>query len=61
MVGLLNYVFSNELTYLELINLLNNSNIMFDGVDGEFRFINNIIERDLDILKITNGSAIKIN
>ena len=34
---------------------------MFDGVDGEFRFINNIIERDLDILKITNGSAIKIN
>ena len=35
---------------------------MFDrGVDGEFYFKDNMIERKLDILKISNGSAKKIN
>ena len=37
------------------------SKIKFDGIDGSFSFYNNIIERDLDILKIESGEAIKIN
>ena len=61
LIGLLNYVFEKNLSYSELINLLNNSNIKFDGVDGKFYFKDNMIERDLDILKINKGTAEKIN
>ena len=35
-----------------LYSLLNESNTKFSGVDGSFYFLNNSIERDLDILKI---------
>ena len=41
----------------ELVNLLNDPSIRFDGIDGGFYFKNNMIERDLDILKISNGTA----
>ncbi len=61
LIGLLNFIFSNEISYLELINLLNNSNINFEGIDGEFYFKNNIIVRNLDILKIVDGKAKRIN
>jgi len=61
LIGLINYVFSEDLSFKEMIELLNNSKIKFDGIDGSFSFYNNIIERDLDILKIENGEAIKIN
>ncbi len=61
LVGLLNYVFSKNLTYQQMIEFLNSSEIKFDGVDGEFYFKDNLIERDLDILKIFNGNASKIN
>jgi len=61
LIGLLNFIFSNEITHLELINLLNNSNINFEGIDGEFYFKNNIIVRNLDILKIFDGKAKEIN
>ena len=61
LVGLLNYIFLNQFTYLELVSLLNDSQIKFEGVDGEFYFKNNLIERDLDILKILNGRAARIN
>ena len=44
-----------------MLELLNDTNIKFDGVDGKFNFNNNIIRRDLDILKIQNGKATKIN
>ena len=44
-----------------MIELLNNSQIKFEGVDGEFYFKNNLIERDLDMLRISNGIAKKIN
>ena len=33
----------------------------FSGIDGGFYFKENIIERDLDILEISNGFAKKIN
>ena len=61
LIGLLNFVFKKNLSYSELINLLNSSKIKFDGVDGKFYFKNNMIERDLDILKINKGTAEKIN
>ncbi len=61
LVGLLNYIYSNNLSYLQTIKLINNSNLKFDGVDGKFYFKQNMIQRDLDILKISNGFADKIN
>ena len=61
LIGLLNFVYSKELSFDEVIGLLNNPNTQFDGIDGNFNFKNNIIERNLDILRIRNGDAIKIN
>ena len=61
LVGLLNYIFLRNLNFFQFVELLNNSNILFDGVDGEFYFKDNMIERKLDIVKISNGSAKKIN
>ena len=61
LVGLLNYIYSRNFTYKKALALLNSSNIKFDGVDGKFYFKDNIIERELEILKISNGLANKIN
>ncbi len=60
LVGLLNYIYSNDLNYLEAIELLNNKKIKFDGIDGKFYFKNNIIERNLQVLKISRGKAKKL-
>ena len=61
LIGLINYLYSNNLKIKETYNLLNSDNIKFDGIDGEFYFKQNMIERHLDILQISNGSALKIN
>ena len=61
LIGLLNHVYSKKLSFQQMIKLLDNSSIKFDGVDGKFNFYNNTIKRDLDILKIDNGEAKKIN
>ena len=61
LIGLLNFIYSKQLRFDEVIMLLNNPNTKFEGIDGNFNFKNNIIERDLDILRIRNGDAIKIN
>ncbi len=61
LVGLLNYIYSRDLSYQQMRQLLNSSQIKFEGVDGEFFFKNNLIERDLDILQISSGIAKKIN
>tara|TARA_Y100000768_G_C23977987_1_gene684122 strand:- start:957 stop:2261 length:1305 start_codon:yes stop_codon:yes gene_type:complete len=61
LVGLLQYVYTREMSFNQLIDLLNNPSIKFDGVDGKFYFNKNMIERELDILKIENGQANKIN
>ncbi len=61
LVGLLNYMYSNDLNHLEAIELLNNKKIKFDGIDGKFYFKNNIIERNLQVLKISQGKAKKTN
>ena len=58
--GLLNYIFSKQISFEDLTNLLNNSQIKFDGVDGEFSFNDNIIERNLDTLQISKGIAKKL-
>ena len=60
LLGILSYVYEQKITLYDLYDLLNNSGIKFDGVDGNFYFKNNIIERDLDILKILDGKAEKI-
>ncbi len=57
LVGLLNYIISENLSLEELYDLLDNSKIKFDGVDGSFYFKDNIIERKLDILKIKDGNT----
>ncbi len=61
LVGLLNYVFSRNMSVSEVFDLLDSSLVKFDGIDGEFYFKENMIERNLDILKIRNGLANKIN
>ena len=61
LIGLINFIYSKQLRFDEVISLLNNPNTKFEGIDGNFNFKNNIIERDLDILRIRNGDAIKIN
>ena len=61
LIGLLNFIYKENYKLDDLINLLNNPNKRFDGVDGNFYFKNNMIERDLDILKINNGNSFVIN
>ena len=48
---------NNKYTTIETNKTLQNSNIRFAGVDGNFYFSNNRIERDLQILQINNGEA----
>jgi len=60
LVGLLFFVIDNKYTVNSLYKLLDQSNIKFSGVDGSFYFLNNAIERDLEILKIQNGKATNI-
>ncbi len=61
LIGLINFIYSKKYNLGDLLKLLNNPNKKFDGVDGNFYFKNNIIERDLDILKINNGKSFVIN
>tara|TARA_B100000963_G_C22602953_1_gene661155 strand:+ start:149 stop:1405 length:1257 start_codon:yes stop_codon:yes gene_type:complete len=61
LVGLINFIFSKNYKFNQVIELLSNQNIKFDGVDGNFNFQNNVIERDLKILKIQNGDSLIIN
>ena len=61
LVGLLSYMYEKKMTVKDVYTLLNNKKIRFDGIDGGFYFNNNIIERDLEILQILEGKAIKLN
>ena len=61
LIGLLSYMFKEKMSLNEVYNLLNNQDIKFNGIDGGFYFKNNIIERELEILQITDGKAIKLN
>ena len=57
LVGLLQYIVDNELSIGSTHELLNNNNISFEGLDGKFSFADNLVTRDLKILKILNGKA----
>ena len=61
LIGLINLIYSKKYKYRDVIKLLNNPNKKFDGIDGNFYFKNNMIERDLNILKINNGKSFVIN
>ncbi len=57
LVGLLDYLINNHYTTSALNKTLQNSNIRFAGVDGNFYFSNNRIERDLQVLQIKDGQV----
>lgn len=61
LLGIVNHMLSKEMTIKDAFNLLDNSNIKFSGIDGEFSFIDNVIFRELKILKIEKGKARKLN
>ena len=61
LIGLINLIYSKKYKYRDVIKLLNNPNKKFDGIDGNFYFKNNMIERDLNILRINNGNSFVIN
>ena len=57
LVGLLDYLINNDYKMLSLYKALQNNNIRFAGVDGNFYFSNNKIERDRQVLQIKDGQA----
>ena len=61
LIGLLNFIYSRNMNLYEVKKLLDSQNVRFEGVDGNFYFKNQIIERDLNMLRISNGIANKIN
>ena len=61
LIGLINFIYSKEYKLADVLRLLNNPNKRFNGVDGNFYFKKNMIERDLNILKINNGNSYVIN
>ena len=61
LIGLINFIYSKEYRLGDVVKLLNNPNQKFNGVDGNFYFKYNMIERDLNILKIDNGNSVVIN
>ncbi|MDC3023257.1 hypothetical protein OA170_00095 [Pelagibacteraceae bacterium] len=61
LIGLINFIYTKNYRLGDVINLLNNPNKKFDGIDGNFYFKDNMIERDLNILKINNGNSFVIN
>ena len=61
LIGLINFIYTKKYKLGDVIRLLNNPNKKFDGIDGNFYFKDNMIERDLNILKINNGNSFVIN
>ena len=61
LIGLLTYLINNNYNVKEFYELVDSKNFIFDGVDGNFYFSNNLIERELKILQINNGEALQIN
>jgi branched-chain amino acid transport system substrate-binding protein len=57
LVGLLDYLINNNYTTSALYKTLQNSNLRFVGIDGNFYFSDNRIERDLQVLQIKDGQA----
>ena len=61
LIGIISYILNKKMTLKETYAFLNDSKITFDGIDGKFYFLSNVIVRELDILEISNGKAKKLN
>ncbi len=61
LVGVLSYLVNENFNIQETSNFLNNGKIKFDGIDGKFFFLNNVVSRELNILEIQNGNVKKLN
>ena len=61
LMGIISYIIDQKMTLQGAYKLLDNGNIKFDGIDGKFFFVKNSIFRELDILKIEDGEAKKLN
>lgn len=61
LMGIISYILEKKMTLGNAYDLLDNDNIRFEGIDGQFYFTNNIIHRELNILVIKNGYAKKLN
>ena len=61
LLGILSYIINHKMTLVGAFEFLNNDNLRFDGIDGKFYFLNNVIFRELDILQIKKGKAKKLN
>ena len=61
LVGLLEYLINNKYKLKDFYKLVNNKSLIFDGIDGNFYFQDNLIERQLGILQIYKGEAFQIN
>ena len=57
---LINYLLINFNNVEEIKTFLNRDN-NFIGLDGEFSIKNNIVKRNLSILKIKDGKATSVN
>ena len=57
---LINYLIVNFNNTEEIKNFLDRDN-NFIGLDGKFSIKNNIVKRNLSILKIKDGKAISVN
>ncbi len=57
LIGIIAYIINNNLNVNDVYKLLNNEETIFDGIDGRFSFKNNVISRELNILKILDGNA----
>ena len=57
LVGLLDFLINKNTNLESLFGLLNDNNLRFSGVDGNFYFLKNSIERNLGILKINKGQV----
>ena len=60
LVSLINFLFNNFKKTQEMKVFLNSNND-FIGLDGKFSITNNIVTRELSILKIKDGEAYLIN
>ena len=60
LIGILAYIVNNKFTLEDVQRLLNDDSTIFNGIDGKFYFKNNVITRELDILKISNGTTILV-
>ena len=61
LMGIISYILEKKMNLEDVYNLLDNGNVSFEGIDGQFYFINNTIQRELKILVIKDGKAKKLN